>query len=223
MKELNPQQKFSVLVSAALVTRKGDQPASEFRAALQEGLTPEEIAELILQSLLFDGYPTALEGFLTLQALIPGRLPAESLSERYSGVQIEIWRDRGESLCRRIYGGNFERLMNNVSAFSPTLQEWMLLEGYGRVLARPSLPIQLRELGIIAILTVKNQPRQLHSHLRGGIHVGLSASQLEAAVALCRDYTTKRNIASARRILSRVTAVRQDAGVRIGRKSQNKS
>ncbi len=206
MERLNPQQKSSVLVSAALVSRKGEQLASEFSAALNEALSPEEIVELILQSLLFDGYPTALEAFLTLKELIPDRLPAENLLERYTGEQTEIWRSRGESLCRRIYGRNFERLMSNVSSFSPTLQEWMLLEGYGRVLARPSLSIQLRELGIIAILAVKNQPRQLHSHLRGGAHVGLSLLQLESAVSLCRKYTTAENIASARRILSEMTA-----------------
>mgnify|MGYP005842215933 FL=1 len=211
MHDLDPAQKFSVCISAALVTRKGERLASEFRAALSGALSPEEIGELILQSLLFDGYPTALEAFLILQELIPEKLPAENRMECYTGAQIEIWRDRGESLCRRIYGGNYECLMNNISAFSPTLQEWMLLEGYGRVLARPSLPIQLRELGIIAILTVKNQPRQLHSHLRGGIHVGLSASQLEAALSLCRDYTDPANIAAARRILQDVI-VRKEGG-----------
>ncbi|HDH57611.1 MAG TPA: carboxymuconolactone decarboxylase family protein, partial [Bacteroidetes bacterium] len=99
---------------------------------------------------------------------------------------------------------NFNRLLQNVSDLSPTLREWMLLEGYGRVLARPALSIDLRELGIIAILTVKGLPRQLHSHLRGALRVGVSPGQLEDAIHLCAEYTTEERILSALAVLRNI-------------------
>jgi len=202
--QLDPRRKHAVLVSASLVSRRGQGLANDFRRALNEALSPAQLSELILQSLLFDGYPCALEGLITLRELL-GVLPAEDgFLEEYSPDNVALWRRRGDDLCRRIYGANFEPLLRNVEALSPTLREWMLIEGYGRVLGRPALDIDLRELGIIAILTVKNLPRQLHSHLRGALHVGVPAEELQAAIHLCRPFTKAVNVRSALQVWRKV-------------------
>ncbi|RJP78817.1 MAG: carboxymuconolactone decarboxylase family protein [Candidatus Zixiibacteriota bacterium] len=203
----DPRARQAVRVSAALVSRRGPALAAIFREALDAALNPGELAELILQSLLFDGYPCALEGFLTLKELLHDRLPADAAFEAYDAAHVAQWRGRGEALCRRIYGRNFEPLMDNVAALSPTLKEWMLVEGYGRVLARPSLDIALRELGIVAILTVKELPRQLHSHLRGALRVGVPPEGLDAALEWCAEFATPEALARARDVRSQVRPV----------------
>lgn len=194
---LSPRRRHAVLVSASLVTRRGSALSADFRRALDEAFTPAELSELILQSLLFDGYPCALEGFIVLKELLGDRLSEGALFEDYSPENVAQWRWRGDELCRNIYGDNYASLLRNVESLSPTLKEWMLLEGYGRVLGRPTLGIDLRELGIIAILTVKKLPRQLHSHLRGALHVGVSAAELEAAIHFCKPYTEASSIRAA--------------------------
>ncbi len=194
---LDPRQRHAILVSAALVSLRGDTLKAVYRTALEEAFTTPELVELVLQSLLFDGYPCALEGLLTLKELQDDAYRPEDLFEPYLPATLKPWRDKGESLCRRIYGSNYEPLLRNVQGLSPTLKEWMLVEGYGRVLSRPSLPIDLRELGIIAILIVKNLPRQLHSHLRGALHVGVSPVELEAALRLCSNFATPQHLRAA--------------------------
>lgn len=203
---LNPCRRHAVRVSAALVSRRGDSLQAVFRTALDEAFTSPELVELVLQSLLFDGYPCALEGLLTLKDLLGSDYCPEEVYEPYDLADIAIWRKRGEALCRRIYGTSFGLLLHNVEGLSSTLKEWMLAEGYGRVLGRPSLPIDLRELGIIAILTVKDLPRQLHSHLRGALHVGVTASELEAALRLCAEFTTNERIESALRVWRKISS-----------------
>ena len=199
--DLNSRQKYAVLVSASLVQRKDDILKRDLQRALDHAFSFTELVELILQSLLFDGYPCALEGLIALKELNSSALPADESLEAYSTENLHLWDTRGKTLCKQIYGPNFNRLLQNVSALSPTLREWMLLEGYGRVLARPALSIDLREMGIIAILTVKGLPRQLHSHLRGALRVGVSARQLEDAIRLCAEYTTEKKITSALGVL----------------------
>ena len=188
------RRKHAVLASAALVSLRGDTLRGIFQTALDEAFTPPELVELILQSHLFDGYPCALEGLLALKELLGDAYQPEDILEAYSPSSMETWRHRGDDLCRRIYGDNYEPLLRHVGILSPTLREWMLMEGYGRVLSRPSLSIDLRELGIIAILTVKNLPRQLHSHLRGALRVGVSSAELEAALHLCSKFTTSQHL-----------------------------
>jgi 4-carboxymuconolactone decarboxylase len=191
------RRRHAVLVSAALIKRQDEQTVRSFKEALDHAFTVSELVELILQSLLFDGYPCALEGLILLKTLPGIVLDDDENVERYTPENVVKWLDRGEALCRSIYGENFSRLLRNVEELSPSLKAWMLYEGYGRVLARPALPIDIREMGIIAILTVKGFPRQLHSHLRGALRVGVPYKELEEAIALCADYTSPDRLGSA--------------------------
>lgn len=202
--ELSPRRKYAVRISASLVHRDQTLIAANFKQALNGTFQPDEIVELILQSLLFDGYPCALEGLITLKSVIPSILPAREVYEGYSSANLAIWKSRGDSLCRRIYGSNFDALIRNVEALSSTLREWMLVEGYGRVLSRSRLSIDLRELGIVAMLIVKRYPRQLHSHMRGALNVGVSSSDLRASIELCAEYTSEKQIITALDIWKRL-------------------
>jgi 4-carboxymuconolactone decarboxylase len=203
--DLNSRRKYAVLISASLVAYQENRLRQDFLNALHDAFTYSELIEIILQSLLFDGYPCALEGLILLKSMESGKLPADEKTELYTYESVTTWRQRGEELCHRIYGSNYEKLLQNVAALSPTLKEWMLYEGYGRVLARPALSIDLRELGIIAILSVKGLPRQLHSHLRGALRVGVSREELEIAIHHCAEYTTPENIESALNILTQIS------------------
>ena len=48
----------------------------------------------------------------------------------------------------------------------------MLAEGYGKVLGRPGLALEVRELCIVAILAGQDAAPQLYAHLRGALNVG---------------------------------------------------
>lgn len=198
--DLITARKHAVLVSASLVLSNESVLLRDFKIALNEAFESHHLVELILQSLLFDGYPCALEGLITLKKVLPKDPSIGETFEEYSPQNVENWIRRGLLLCRRIYGDNFEPLLQNVQSLSPTLKEWMLVEGYGRVLARSTLPIDVREMGIVGILIVKGYPRQLHSHMRGALRVGVTLAELEEAINICRDYTTPENIEIAMKV-----------------------
>lgn len=137
-----------------------------------------EVEELLLQSYLFLGYPAALNGIARWREL-SGRQAPEATADDHGE-----WKRRGEAVCARVYGGQYERLRENVAALHPDMERWMVTEGYGKVLARPGLDLARRELCTVAILAGQRAAPQLYAHLRGALNAGVPVSQVDAAVEL---------------------------------------
>lgn len=183
----------------------------ELRAALQAAIAvaePLAIEEALLQSYLFLGYPRALQG-LGLWRELTGRPPAAPAAEDQAQ-----WIERGERVCRTVYGEQYERLRSNVAALHPDLELWMVHEGYGKVLARPGLELATRELCIVAVLAVQDAPAQLYSHLRGALNAGANAEDVEEALKEALRFTDAERAAAARSTWQDVLARRQERAAR---------
>ncbi|MFW6088489.1 MAG: carboxymuconolactone decarboxylase family protein [Gemmatimonadota bacterium] len=154
---------------------------------------PREVDEAILQSCLFVGFPAALEAAGAWRR-IRGPAPAEAdpLADAARGAERA---ERGERLCRMVYGRAYDALRANVSDANPALDRLMVETGYGTVLARPGLEPATRELCLVAVLAVQARDRQLYSHLRGALRTGAPPAWVEAAleVGLSRAPTGARD------------------------------
>ncbi|UCE20211.1 MAG: carboxymuconolactone decarboxylase family protein [Gemmatimonadota bacterium] len=148
--------------------------------ALSENVVPVEINEVILQSYLFAGYPAAIEGLFVLRKVL--QKSGMSFEASDVGYDVRGWRERGLKLCRQVYGKNFNRLQENMAELSPELAEWMIVEGYGKVLDRPQLGTVERELCTVASLTAMGWERQLLSHIKGALNVGAPEDEVREAI-----------------------------------------
>jgi 4-carboxymuconolactone decarboxylase len=171
---LSPGDEVLVALSAALGSRRADLVEEALRAARghPDGLAVEET---LLQSYLFLGYPAALNAIGVWRSLSGRPAPEPS-------PDPADWDRRGATVCRTVYGGQYERLRDNVRRLHPDMEQWMVTEGYGKVLGRPGLPLATRELCVAALLAALDAPRQLYSHLRGALNAGASPGQVEAAL-----------------------------------------
>jgi 4-carboxymuconolactone decarboxylase len=188
------------LVRTAAIIAAGDETA--VRAALTEaqGIVAEEwIEELILQSYLFCGFPRSLNAMREWR-----RLTGEVTRSAQEDVGPAEWRERGEATCRLVYGAMYDRLRVNIRALHPELDEWMIMEGYGKVLSRPELDLPRRELCIVAACAASGQARQLHSHLHGARNVGVAAPVVTAALQALEGVVQESDLASARLLWRRV-------------------
>ncbi|MFN2384123.1 MAG: carboxymuconolactone decarboxylase family protein [Gemmatimonadota bacterium] len=144
------------------------------------GVPPDHIEELLLQTYLFAGFPRAINAFFTWQGWA-------ARSGRGRGVRqlepdrIDTWRERGERLCRLIYGENFEALQQRLARLHPALADWTLTEAYGKVLSRPGPDPARRELAAIGALIAIAAERQLVAHLEGARRAGVAERVLRAA------------------------------------------
>lgn len=133
------------------------------------------IYEILLQSYLFGGFPTALDA-LTVCYRILGRPP--ETAEIGATLSADDVMARGETLCREIYGHVYEKMMDSLAHVSPDLSRWMITEGYGKTLSRSGVDVVTRELCIVAMLTILGRQQQLTSHVRGAIRVGATRADL---------------------------------------------
>ena len=98
----------------------------------------------------------------------------------------------------------YDRLRENIRALHPLLDEWMIVEGYGKVLSRPALDLPRRELCIVAACAASKQDRQLHSHLHGALNVGVQPDVIEAAIDAIADLLGDAHAHSVRLLWARV-------------------
>lgn len=204
---LDVHRRQLVSLSAALAARDEEALRGAMESLVSRG--PEVrvgVEEVILQSYLFLGYPTALNAF-GLWREISGFDAMEGVSDHWEG-----WEERGKDVCRRVYGDQYENLRRNIEVLHPDMERWMVVEGYGKVLARPGLDLATRELCIAALLAVAGAPRQLYSHLRGALNAGAREDEIEVALELAISHMKDGKPEGARRVWDRVKARQRAEG-----------
>ena len=198
-----PETRCLVRLSGALATRDD----SAIRAALSEAITHCEskaIEEILLQAFLFLGFPATLNA-LSLWHDTTGGPTAEQGQTSDEGDPLS-WATRGEIVCRKVYGSQYRALRRRVRSLHPDLDRWMIVDGYGKVLSRPGLTLEVRELAIVGLLVVLDVPVQLYSHLRGARAVGNSDGDIQAVLDSVADLTTPSRADRARSVWRRVQA-----------------
>ncbi len=176
------------------------------RAVMNDAVSvdPAAVDEIILQSYLFAGFPRALNAARAWRSIsgiaAPERDPDADASD------LEEWRERGLRTCEIVYGDSYEPLRRNIRSLHPTLDEWMIVDGYGKVLSRPGVDLRTRELCIVAACAVAGQQRQLHSHLHGALNAGASVDEVRATLDAISDLISADDFARYQQLLSKVAA-----------------
>jgi alkylhydroperoxidase/carboxymuconolactone decarboxylase family protein YurZ len=154
--------------------------------------------EAALQAHLFAGLPRLVEacGVLCEEGGLGIPEPGEA---DYAGDDF----DAGQDLFRRIYGDGAPRVRAGLAAAHPVLESWILGHAYGRVLARPGLAPDKRELCAVVCLACLGQDRQLASHVRGGLRCGATPEELRASVEAVADLLREHDVRHAWRVLER--------------------
>lgn len=186
---LTSRRRHLVRLSAAVASREDGGAADvsgeidrAARAVRSGELEQREVEEALLQSHLFLGYPAALSALAAWRERVP-EPPPETDPLAGPGA-ADARRERGEETCRRVYGRAYDKLRDRVGSLHPALDRWMVSEGYGKVLARPGLPLVDRELCIAAVLAVLGHGPQLHSHVRGALRAGAEPEAVEETLAV---------------------------------------
>lgn len=184
----------------------------EVRAAITacgSAKSPDQwIEELILQSYLFAGFPRALNAAREWRKW-QGEAKGEAVAPRAPNIDdvppaLAAWRQRGEATCSTVYGRFYDKLRTNIQALHPELDDWMIVDGYGKVLGRPGLDLARRELCIVAACVAAGQDRQLHSHLHGALHAGAAAEVITETLTALSGVVNGKYAERARMLWARV-------------------
>jgi 4-carboxymuconolactone decarboxylase len=183
---------------AAMISGGSERDVTEAIARAPGAIPPEWVEELILQTYLFAGFPRGLNAMRAWRRIVPE--PASSTS----GGSIAEWRAQGERTCAAVYGDMYERLRANIRKLHPAFDDWMIVEGYGKVLSRPGLDLPRRELCVVAACAASAQDRQLHSHLHGALNVGVEPDVVDGVLDAIADLLGETRARSVRLLWARV-------------------
>jgi len=171
----------SLVRLSAVVATGSEHAVREMISSAHKKVAAVWIEELLLQTHLFAGFPRALNAMREWRRHEP--IPAAAADD----VDVETRRQNGVATCRAVYGSMYERLRENIRGLHPLLDDWMITEGYGKVLSRPGLDLPRRELCIIAACAASDQERQLHSHLHGALNVGVAPTVIDQTIDAIDD------------------------------------
>lgn len=174
------------------------------RAVMTEATSVDAAAvdEIILQSYLFAGFPRALNAARAWRSI--SGIAAPKGDTTATAADLEEWRERGLRTCEIVYGDSYEPLRRNIRRLHPTLDEWMIVDGYGKVLSRPGVDLRTRELCIVAACAVAGQQRQLHSHLHGALNAGASVDEVRATLDAISDLISADDFGRYSQLLAKV-------------------
>jgi 4-carboxymuconolactone decarboxylase len=178
-------------------------PEGQVRAVMSDAVNsvdPDAVEEIILQSYLFAGFPRALNAARAWRAVSGRRAPAADVE----APDLAKWRERGERTCEIVYGASYEKLRRHIRELHPVLDDWMIVDGYGKVLSRPGVDLRTRELCVVAACAVSGQQRQLHSHLHGAFNAGASEGDVAAVFDALSDLIARDDLSRYRQLLQKV-------------------
>ncbi len=195
---MNKDLKFLIRIVALVSLGKRKKLKNEISKAISSNVKLKRIEEAILQCYLFAGFPAVIEGFKVLREI---RNDNHRKSKKYD---VNKFRADGIKACRKVYGKNFNKLVQNIKSLHPELFDWMIIEGYGKVLSRDVISLKEREILNVSILTSLGWKNQLHSHIKGAINTGAKREEVESAINSISDICGKHKANIALKILSKI-------------------
>lgn len=189
-------------LAAVIAAGTEEQMRAASAACVETAVPVTWVEELILQSYLFCGFPRTLNAMREWRRVSGVAAPAEDTGAVPGGAPA--WQASGEATCAVVYGPFYDKLRHNIVALHPALDDWMIAEGYGKILSRPGLSLRIREQCVVAACVASEQERQLHSHLHGALNAGVPADELRGTLAVLEGVVSPDALQRAGLLLERV-------------------
>ena len=157
-------------------------------AALNVGVTPEELREVIYLTAPFIGFPKMLNAVATVNDVLKERgipLPLE----KQGTVTEETRHVTGKAIQDKLYPGGITSVMEGLpDGMGKDVERFLTDYFFGEIYSRGAIDLQTRELLGYCVLTTLEAESQLQSHYHGNINVGNAPETLTAAVIQCLPY-----------------------------------
>lgn len=185
---VNLPEKTKRLISFSVLTTLGTlkEIPTEVEQALKEKISPEEIAESIIQCTPYIGYPKVIEALeeAEMEMIRQGvKLPLRSRTTTADESRTE----KGLAAQYAIFGKeNIERNRKTAPPELRHIQDYLSDYCFGDFYTRSGIELQTREMLTFCILcTLGGCEPQLKAHIGGNLQVGNDRQTLISAVTWC--------------------------------------
>lgn len=203
---LAPRDRMICTLAALGATERLPQLRDYIPAALDLGLNPRAIVEVLLQSGLYAGFPATENTSAVAAAAFAERgLPIEQALD--PAASAEELRHRGDEMLERLHGARgrqgYAAPDNPVTG---ALYAHAIDFGYGVLWYRPGLETRERALCAVAAFTALRLVEQVRKFGESALNVGLSRAEVREAVIQTAPYSGFPPALNALSVLSPVLA-----------------
>ena len=180
------EHKAKLLAIIAMLAASGNRSDAlrlHLAGALANGVTREEIIELLIQLSVYRGFPAALNAFSVarsvfalgiqpLQIDIPAPIDKESRSDRL---------EREKALLAKSSAASGDAVIRSFDDIAPDLGRMIVEHSYGEVFSRDGIDLKTRELSACAALAAigsATTETPLRVHVNAALNVGASRKEI---------------------------------------------
>lgn len=191
--QLSPRDRSLVTVATLIANGRAAQLRGHLRRALDNGLKPSEISEVITHLAFYSGWPTAMSAVPETKAVFDER--------GISPADVDVV---GEPLPldEAAEARRAASVQDNVGTLFPTLADYTNDVLFADLWRRPGLAARDRSLITVAALIANGQAEQLTFHVNRALDAGLTRAELSEVVTHLAFY------AGWPRAMSAVSAIR---------------
>ncbi|MBY5591590.1 cupin domain-containing protein [Rhizobium leguminosarum] len=200
-KELLPRDRSLVTVATLVATGKSAQTGSHVRRALDNGVKPEEIGELITHLAFYTGWPNAMSAVTETKKAFEERGIGPVSTSAADRIQLEAAAEAARAAT----------VDANVAPTAPALADLTNRVLFGDLWQRPDLSARDRSLITMTALIAIGQPEQLPFHANRAMDNGLSPSEATEVVTHVAFYAGWPRAMSAVPVLKTVLDTRASA------------
>jgi 4-carboxymuconolactone decarboxylase len=211
--------KAKLLAIIAMLGAAGNRPAAlrlHLAGALTQGVTREEIIELLMQLSVYSGFPSALNAFglahevftdTGAHAAVVSPLPSAAAESRTARLE------RGRATLAKTSGASGDAVVDSFRDLAPDIGRMIVEHAYGEVFSREALDPKTRELTACAALaavatTTAEIPLRVHIH--AALNVGASRQDIIETLLNLVSYSGYPVVQQAVRIAGEEFAKRPD-------------
>jgi 4-carboxymuconolactone decarboxylase len=196
--DLNDQTRELITITALTTNQTLPQLKAHTNAALNVGVTPIQIREVVYQCAPFIGFPKVLNAMDVINGVFTSRgiqLPLENKGTIPDSMRFE----KGKEKQFPLYGDGMKQNLKTLPGeFADAIPRILTESCFGDFYTRDGLDLKTRELMIFcALATLGGTERQMGSHATGNLKAGNSKETLLAAMVQCYPYIGFPRIANA--------------------------
>lgn len=181
----------------------------QLNKGLENGLTVNEIKEILVHTYAYCGFPRSIRGLQTFMEVIKER-KAKGIADKEGKQASEIKNDeakyeRGKKILEELTKTPQPETLSGYSAFAPAIDTFLKEHLFADIFERDVLTFAQRELVTISVIAaIGDAEPMLKSHLGISLNVGITPNQLQDFVSVIKISSGEKNAKSAQEVLDEV-------------------
>lgn len=208
-KNLSKVEKSIITISS--IAAKGDivKLKTTLSTGLDEGLTVNEIKEVLVHLYAYCGFPRSIRGLQTFMEVLKER-KAKGINDVEGKIASPIKTDsskyeRGKKILGELTQKPQPDALSGYSAFAPVIDTFLKEHLFADIFERDVLAYAQRELVTISVIaTIGNADPMLQSHFGISLNAGISPQQLQEFISVIKSSAGKKEAKAAQSVLNKV-------------------